>query len=105
MMKRSPPAKLLRSITSLQKKSARSLLDERRLCDAQRNLLRSYCNTLKGGEAPNKRWREAALNALSYLGSDADRQNISIGDYDEQRFGPFPGVSDDGYSGEQICQA
>lgn len=104
-MKNRPPARLLRAIAKLQRKARLSLDDERRLGDARRNLLRAYRDARSRGETPNEMWRKAAIDALSKLGSDADRQSISLRDYDHLRFGPFLGVSDDGYSGDQICQA
>jgi hypothetical protein len=104
-MKHRPPARLLRSIAKLQRKTGLSPLDKRRLCDTQRKLLRTYRDALSRGKTPNKRWRNAAINALSYLGADADPEGTSLMDYDHCRFGPFLGVSDDGHSGDQICQA
>jgi hypothetical protein len=105
MMKHRPPARLLRSIAKLQRKTSLSPSDERQLSDAQRKLLRAYRDAVSRGDSIDKRWRKSAIKALSYLGADADRQNISLKDYDHHRFGPFLGVSDDGYSGDEICQA
>src|SRR5262249_6265635 len=103
MMKHRPPARLLRSIARLQRKTSLPTNDERQLCDAQRELRRAHRDAVSRGNSIDKRWRKSAIKALSYLGADADRQGISLKDYDHHRFGPFLGVRDHGYSGDEIC--
>lgn len=78
---------------------------ERRTSEAYREILRQYRSIASAGRTPNRRWRAAALDALQYLGGDADRHFASLRDYDHRRYGPFLGVSDDGGGAAEVCRA
>src|SRR5262249_800946 len=100
-----PPARLLQAISRQNRAGSRSPVYEQRISDACRAILRAYRDIASSGRVPNHRWRGAALKALRYLGSDADRLRTSLGDYDHRRYGPFLGVSDDRDGAEAVARA
>ena len=87
------------------KRSKVSAPDGRRASDAARKTLRDYRALARSGEAPSRSARADALKALSYLGGDADREHESLRDYDQRRYGPFLGVSEDGVTAADVCRA
>jgi hypothetical protein len=80
-------------------------VDERRISDAYREILREYRTIASDSRLPSRSWRSAAQKALGYLGGDADRIRTSLRDYDHHRYGPFLGVSDDGDAAAGVCRA
>jgi hypothetical protein len=104
MMHIQPPARLLRAIRGSSRESPQPL-EERRIADAYREILREYRTIASGSRLPGHRWRSAALKALGYLGGDADRIRTSLRDYDHHRYGPFLGVSDDGDAAAEVYAA
>src|SRR6266851_6466812 len=105
MRQNQPPARLLRAIRRSNRRGSPSRLDEQRISDAYREILRGYRAIASGGRLPSRRWRGVALEALRYLGGDADRLRASLRDYDHRRYGPFLGVSDDGGGAAEVCRA
>jgi hypothetical protein len=100
-----PSARLLRAIRTSSRGRSLSPLDERRISDAYREILREYRAIATGGRLPGGRWRDVALEALRYLGGDADRLGVTLRDYDHHRYGPFLGISDDGDAADDVCRA
>jgi hypothetical protein len=100
-----PPAQLLKAIGKSSGNKSPSALDERRISDACRKLLREYRAIASRGETPGPGWHRAALEALRYLGGDAEPPRVTLRDYDHHRYGPFLGISDDGDAGDDVCRA
>lgn len=100
-----PPARLLNAIRRSRRVANPSPRDQQRICDAYRGILREYRTIASAGRLPGSRWRAVALEALRYLGGDADRLHASLRDYDHHRYGPFLGVSDDGGGAAEVCRA
>jgi hypothetical protein len=100
-----PPARLLRAVRRPHRGKHLSQLEEHRLCDGYRELLREYRTMASNKIEPSARWRNLAAEALSYLGGDADRVGVSLRDYDHRRYGPFLGVSDDGGAALDVSRA
>ena len=105
MRHKQPPAKLLKGIRRPRRGGSPSPLDEQRISDEYRKILREYRTIASKGGLPGRRWRSAALEALRYLGGDADRLGVTLRDYDHHRYGPFLGVSDDGGAADDVCRA
>ena len=105
MRHKQPPAKLLKGIRRPRRGGNPSPLDEQRISDEYRKILREYRTIASKGGLPGRRWRSAALEALRYLGGDADRLGVTLRDYDHHRYGPFLGVSDDGGAADDVCRA
>src|SRR5262249_40245745 len=106
MMRQSqPPARLLRAIARSRRGTTPSPLDEQRVSDAYRKILREYRSIASDGRLPGRRWRSVGRKALRHLGGDADRLSASLKDYDHHRYGPFLGISDDGGAAAEVCRA
>ena len=73
--------------------------------DAFRKVLRDYRAMVRRGGKPGPGLRTQALAALHYFGGDADRESVSLRDYDHVRYGPFLGVSEDGVTADDVCRA
>src|ERR1043166_9830878 len=73
--------------------------------DAFRKVLRDYRVLVRTGGKPGPGLRTEALEALHYFGGDADRESVSLRDYDHVRYGPFLGVSEDGVTADDVCRA
>lgn len=73
--------------------------------DAFRKILRDYRAAVRKGGKPDRALRAQALAALHYFGGDADREPVSLRDYDQVRYGPFLGVSEDGVTADDVCRA
>jgi hypothetical protein len=79
--------------------------DNRAASVAFRKSLRDYRAVAQRGGKPGRGLRAKALEALHYFGGDADRESVSLRDYDHVRYGPFLGVSEDGVTAEDVCRA
>src|ERR1043166_9599892 len=71
--------------------------DGRAAADAFRKTLRDYREFVRTDGKPGRGLRAQALKALHYFGGDADRESVSLRDYDHTRYGPFLGESGDGF--------
>ena len=67
MRHKQPPAKLLKGIRRPRRGGSPSPLDEQRISDEYRKILREYRTIASKGGLPGRRWRSAALEALRYL--------------------------------------
>src|SRR5262245_8872461 len=99
------PTRLVQAIRRSRRDARPSPLDAQRISDAYRQILRKYRAIVSARRLPSRRWRSVALEALHYLGGDADRFGGSLIDYDHRRYGPFLGVSDDGSAAAEVCRA
>ena len=102
-----PPARLLQALRRSTRGGNRATVDPRHVSEAYREILRRYraIASASDGRMPSRRWRDVALEALRYLGGDADRLRVSLRDYDHHRYGPFLGVSDGGDGAAEVCRA
>ncbi len=78
---------------------------ERRLARAHQHALAEYRKAVIAGRTPRAQIAARAREALIHLGGDPVRTAVSLKDYDDRRFGPFLGVSDEGSAAAQIRDA
>lgn len=79
--------------------------DAPQLSDAYRELLRNYSALVTRDKVPAAEWQPVIRKALSFLGGQADRVPFSLKEYDQQRYGPYLGVSDEGSAAMAIRRA
>ena len=93
--RKGPSKALLARIHRLHRR-CRLTRDDPSLSDAYRDVLRNYLALVCSGATTGTRWRQVVREALSFLGSQADRHTSSLAEYDHCLYGPYLGVSDEG---------
>lgn len=78
--------------------------EDRALADACRQALTDYRTAVASGK-PTPTLTARARRAFLHLGGDPARSTVSLRDYDNVRYGPFLGVSDEGTAAGEIREA
>jgi hypothetical protein len=88
----------------LRVRRVRTAGEDRVVADGCREALAEYRDAVaRGGATAAAKAR--ARRALLYLGGDPTRSSASLKDYDDERYGPFLGVSDEGSAAAAIRDA
>ena len=82
----------------------RTEAEDRSLAAACRDVLARYRAAAVAGPVP-RRLASDATRAFLHLGGDPDRATASMREYDQERYGPFLGVSDEGSAAPAIREA